>query len=81
MLRSQNRTVESPEPLASCRPQGLNATESTASRWPGIVAELRVIGSVLKNACGRYRRVTDSTETRFCFRCAPSSPPSSRSST
>jgi hypothetical protein len=34
VLRSQKRTVESPDPLASRRPSGLKLTVSTASEWP-----------------------------------------------
>lgn len=34
VVKSQNRTLVSPEPLASCRPSGLKATLSTASAWP-----------------------------------------------
>jgi hypothetical protein len=35
VLRSQNLTVVSPEPLANCLPSGLKLTEMTASECPG----------------------------------------------
>merc|ERR1711928_325103 len=35
VLRSQNRTVLSPEPLAKFLPSGLKLAETTASEWPG----------------------------------------------
>lgn len=36
VLRSQNLTVVSPEPLANCFPDGLKLVDITASAWPGI---------------------------------------------
>lgn len=35
VLRSQNLTVVSPDPLAKCLPSGLKLTEMTASECPG----------------------------------------------
>lgn len=54
MLRSQNLTVVSPEPLAKCRPSGLKLTASTASAWPGMEAVHLLTGRTLKMAWGWY---------------------------
>ena len=64
VLRSQNRTVVSPLPLASARPWGAKLTESTASVWPGMEAVHRATGRTRNTACGTYAtRSTASTET------------------
>ena len=46
------RTVVSPLPDARFLPSGENATERTASAWPGIAEEHRVTGLTRKSACG-----------------------------
>lgn len=71
VLRSQKRTVVSPDPVHSSFPSGEKATERTLSEWPGIEEEHRVTGRTWKSACGWYTTVmVDSTETCLAWRPA-----------
>lgn len=54
MLRSQKRTVESPEPLTRRLPSGLKLTDSTESECPVMVAEQRDTGRTRNRAWGWY---------------------------
>lgn len=45
--KSHNRTDVSPEPLASCLPSGLKATEQMASVWPSMLLVHRVTARTL----------------------------------
>ncbi len=49
---SQRRTVPSPEPLARLRESGLKLMYRTASVWPYMLLEERVMGLTLKGQAG-----------------------------
>mmetsp|Transcript_23914 Transcript_23914/g.56778 ORF Transcript_23914/g.56778 Transcript_23914/m.56778 type:complete len:215 (-) Transcript_23914:150-794(-) len=59
VVRSQSRTVESPEAVARCFPSGEKVTCRMASAWPASVLVQRVTDLTRKTACGTY--VTSST--------------------
>lgn len=52
VFKSQKRTVVSPEPLASCLPEGLKLVDITASAWPGI--ELKKKNVLITDWPNRY---------------------------